>query len=251
MANKTGGKSFFMGREGQGETVGGKNVGRARRGANSHSSPPPQGAELTPQSPRKRPLQERSQHTVDVIVEAATRVFDQHGLQATTNQVAELAGVSIGSLYQYFPNKLALITELHERHRARVAECVLRVMAAGDSRPRDLVLAELVSQSIAVHREHPGLQQVLHAQLPQLSQQDERSPGKQRLAESVRRWLQTQLPGATPMTRSLAAVTLLTMGEGLVHQAVLNPGIDAPDPELTQHIVLALCGYLDRLAELR
>ncbi len=75
---------------------------------NSHSAP---GAE-----PRKRPRQQRSQETVDRILDAAARIFDARGYAATTNHVADAAGVSVGSLYQYFPNKDALLVGLAERH---------------------------------------------------------------------------------------------------------------------------------------
>ncbi|NMM91281.1 TetR family transcriptional regulator, partial [Rhodococcus sp. SRB_17] len=59
--------------------------------------------------PRKTPAQERSRATVDRIVEAATRVLDREGIATTTNRIADEAGVSVGSLYQYFPDKHAII----------------------------------------------------------------------------------------------------------------------------------------------
>jgi AcrR family transcriptional regulator len=76
--------------------------------------------------PRKRPRQQRSEATVDAILEAAARILEGAGLNAvTTNAVAEHAGVSIGSLYQYFPGKTALLAELIRRERdiltARIA----------------------------------------------------------------------------------------------------------------------------------
>lgn len=58
---------------------------------------------------RRRPVQARARHTVAVILEAAREVFDELGYaRATTNHIAERAGISIGSLYQYFPDKAAL-----------------------------------------------------------------------------------------------------------------------------------------------
>ena len=68
-------------------------------------------------SPRKSPSQERSRHTVERILDAATRVFHERGYAgATTNDIADEAGLSIGSLYQYFPNKDALLVALTQRH---------------------------------------------------------------------------------------------------------------------------------------
>lgn len=223
-------------------------VGRARQRANSRSAAQATAADLAPRAPRKRPSQDRSQHTVEVIVEAATRVFDELGLQATTNRIAELAGVSVGSLYQYFPDKLALITELHERHRSRVAQAVLQALDATPALPLESAVRRVVACSLAVHRDRPGLQRVLHAHLPQLSERDDASPAKRQVVERTGRWLEARLPGATPATVALAVQTLLTLSESLVHAAVLGPAGGVDEGATADNITQAICGYLDRLA---
>lgn len=71
-------------------------------------------------SPRKKPRQERSQATVEAILQAATYILQEDGWsKLTTNRVAERAGVNIASLYQYFPNKEAIVAELHKQHITR------------------------------------------------------------------------------------------------------------------------------------
>src|SRR5215471_21205054 len=78
---------------------------------------------MTTLDPRRAPSQSRSRDTVEAIVEAAAQVFERHGYAAgTTNRIAERAGVSIGSLYQYFPNKDAIVMELARRHIAQLDE---------------------------------------------------------------------------------------------------------------------------------
>lgn len=68
-------------------------------------------------TPRKSPSQERSKRTVERILDAATRIFHEHGYSgATTNDIADEAEVSVGSLYQYFPNKDAVLVALTQRH---------------------------------------------------------------------------------------------------------------------------------------
>ncbi len=77
---------------------------------------------------RRAPRQERSKVTADAIVEAAALVFVEHGVQkSTTSQIAARAGVSVGSLYQYFPNKHALLAALYARE-AQLLEQVLQQM---------------------------------------------------------------------------------------------------------------------------
>jgi AcrR family transcriptional regulator len=71
----------------------------------------------SPVSPRKAPRQERSRRTVERILDAAARIFHEQGYAgATTNDIADEADVSVGSLYQYFPNKDALLVALTKRH---------------------------------------------------------------------------------------------------------------------------------------
>ncbi|WP_353957073.1 helix-turn-helix domain-containing protein [uncultured Ornithinimicrobium sp.] len=76
-------------------------------------------ASTAAQNPRKQPQQRRSRATVDKILAAAAQVLAEEGDGATTDRIAARAGVSIGSLYQYFPNKGALMLELARRAHGR------------------------------------------------------------------------------------------------------------------------------------
>ncbi|MBP2605466.1 TetR/AcrR family transcriptional regulator [Acinetobacter calcoaceticus] len=84
--------------------------------------------------PRKRPRQARSVATFEAILEAAARILESLGFAGfNTNAVAELAGVSIGSLYQYFPSKDALIVELIRRERAELSKCIVEAIQQSDA----------------------------------------------------------------------------------------------------------------------
>ncbi|MFN5165613.1 MAG: TetR/AcrR family transcriptional regulator, partial [Pseudomonadota bacterium] len=73
--------------------------------------------------PRKSPRQVRSADTVETILAAAARVLERESLAGfNTNRVAAVAGVSVGSLYQYFPNKSALIAALIDRQQTALAD---------------------------------------------------------------------------------------------------------------------------------
>ena len=90
--------------------------------------------------PRKLPRQERSRFTVEAILTAAERVVAEHGVEgATTNRIAEVAGVSIGSLYQYFPNKAALVQIVRKRTiGAAYGDAFLAAVATGAAKPGDI-----------------------------------------------------------------------------------------------------------------
>src|SRR5687768_6850607 len=88
-----------------------------------------------PHPPRKQPQQARSRDLVTAVVEAAARVFEEQGYEATTtDQVAVVAGVSVGSLYQYFADKDSLLTALHQRHAADVLAVLDAVCAQASQR---------------------------------------------------------------------------------------------------------------------
>lgn len=119
--------------------------------------------------PRKSPVQRRSKETVEQILEAATQVFEAHGYAAgTTNRIAERAGVSIGTLYQYYPSKEAIAVSLLERH---IAETTRRRkewvghMVAERHGLRD-ALQDYVEGMLDAHSGRPRLQHILLEETP-------------------------------------------------------------------------------------
>lgn len=110
-------------------------------------------------SMRKQPRQIRSRTTVEAIVQAGARILGQRGWAGfTTNAVAEAAGVSIGSLYQYFPDKHALIDAIRRKH---LDDCLAAVQKPPAGKSLRQYVEQLVDDMIAVHSGNPGLHQVL------------------------------------------------------------------------------------------
>ncbi len=105
--------------------------------------------EKTPISSRKSPKQERSRYLVGTILAAATRVFGKVGGKATTNRIAQVAGVSIGSLYQYFPNKDALVATLIRERVEGQDRALEALLGSSRGRPPDAVIAEMIGMIAA------------------------------------------------------------------------------------------------------
>ena len=99
--------------------------------------------------PRKTPQQSRSVITVQAINDATIQVLLKAGQERlTTVRVAERAGVSVGTLYQYFPNKQSLLFAVLEQHMDRVTRAVEEVCAANHFEPLEIMVTELVNRFI-------------------------------------------------------------------------------------------------------
>ncbi|ASO19828.1 AcrR family transcriptional regulator [Actinoalloteichus hoggarensis] len=104
------------------------------------------------------------------ILEAAAQLFDRDGLAATTNHIADRAGVSIGTVYQYFPNKQALLYALTLRHIDSLAARLDAVCA--DLRRREPPFVDtmtvLATEIAALHRDRPRLHALMHQNSPRV-----------------------------------------------------------------------------------
>jgi AcrR family transcriptional regulator len=119
--------------------------------------------------PRKHASQERSRATVDALVEATARILVKEGFdKASTNRIAEVAGVSVGSLYQYFPGKEALVVAVMERHRREIMQTVEGELTEVLNLPVEKAVRQLVAVAVKAHRVNPRLHRVLAEQTPQV-----------------------------------------------------------------------------------
>src|SRR3569623_1610952 len=111
---------------------------------------------LPARAPRKLPTQERARRTYLAILQAGARILERHGYEAlTTNHVADLAGVGIASLYEYFPNKQALVAEIVRHVLAALLVAVLRPPAMLTPEELSAALAEIVNRVTGGRGEPP------------------------------------------------------------------------------------------------
>ncbi len=110
-------------------------------------------------NPRKRPRQARAAATFDAILEAAARILEKDGFDCVnTNAVAELAGVSVGSLYQYFPTKESILAELVRFNRNILSEKVKTAVAEGTTgRTLEETIDLVISAGVSHQLERPEL----------------------------------------------------------------------------------------------
>ena len=119
-------------------------------------------------SMKKQPKQARACETVEIILQATTHILKREGRQRlTTNRVAEVAGVSIGSLYQYFPNKASLVAALGERYDAWFLERMVGALEKFNSDFSSESLREGLRFGIEIHREDIQLHNELAAEIPE------------------------------------------------------------------------------------
>src|SRR5687768_18611571 len=99
--------------------------------------------------PRKQATQERSRATVDALIEANARILVKEGFdKASTNRIAETAGVSVGSLYQYFPSKEALVAAVIDRHHQELMHVMRGALAQVATLPIEQGVRKLVAAAI-------------------------------------------------------------------------------------------------------
>lgn len=199
-----------------------------------------------PHEPRKSAKQQRSRVTIDAILEATARIVDQVGLdRATTNRIAELAGVSIGSLYQYFPGKESLLAALIDRE----ARADLGAVRDAFADVRDLPLAEAIDHAVGVlvarHARHPALYRWMLTYTPGLGQHP-----KIRAIAAEGRTILRDLLGArrhelpARVEPALAALILGSAVEAAVHAAIFERPETLADGSLARELSALCRSYL-------
>lgn len=172
--------------------------------------------------PRKGGSQSRSRATVDALIEATARVLTKEGYErTTTNRIAFAAGVSIGSLYQYFPGKEALVAAVVERHARDLSRVVRDTYLRIATLPIETGAREFVQAAIAAHRVDPRLHRILDEEVPRAGLNNV-DAAVQNANGLFRAYLEAHRGEIDVVDPELAAFILVTTVEALTHSAVLH-----------------------------
>jgi AcrR family transcriptional regulator len=174
-------------------------------------------------NPRKVASQERSRVTVDALLEATARILIKNGYdRASTNRIADAAGVSIGSLYQYFPSKEALVAAVIDRHSQGMLQVVRDALVKVAMRPIEHAARELVTVMIEAHRMNPKLHRVLVEQVPRVGRLDNIQAIDREAYALVRAYLEAHREELSVRDPDMAAFVCVTTVEALTHAAVVQ-----------------------------
>lgn len=195
------------------------------------------------------PTQQRAQVTVEAMLDAAIKLLKRGGASSiTTNRIAETAGVSIGSVYQYFPNKRAIFIALHQRHIVQVDSMIRQCITKGADATLEEFIALLIAGMIELHRADPELSELLQAEVPH------RAAGTPALSERlygpVRKALAARSAELAELGRSnnidMQAFFLSNMIEAFGHAIVLRRPAGLSLARAKAETLRAILAYLQR-----
>ena len=145
--------------------------------------------------PRKRPRQERSRRMNEIILQAAVRVLRRQGAVGfTTTRVAEVAGISVGSLYQYYPNKASLLFRVHEQEDHRTWGEIEEILEEVESPPRERVV-RAIYRFFETEAEEAELRRALQDAAVLYRDSREFGAHMSRVVKRVRRFVEEAWPG--------------------------------------------------------
>ena len=193
---------------------------------------------------RRQPQQRRARQTVEAILEAVVRIVKREGIAAaTTNRVAEVAGVSIGSVYQYFPDKRAMFIALHRQHIEEIDRLINRTIIENAHSSLAGMIQAVVDAMFDAHASNPEYSAVIFSEIPH------RPEGTQDFAVRLHGVFRLALAArSAEMGRrrdlDVATFVVANMMDALAHGAALRRPAGVSVAAAKEEAVRAVVGYL-------
>ena len=197
--------------------------------------------------PRKSPTQQRSQLTVAALLKATAHILVKEGYEsASTNRIAAAAGVSIGSLYQYFPSKEALVAAVVDRHMQEMMQLLRAAVDRVREQPVEVATRELVRVMIDAHRVDPRLHRVLVEQVPRVGRLENIRAIDREAYALIRAYLEAHRDELRVADLDVASFVCVATVEALTHAAVVNRPDVLSDKSgvFTDEVTRLVVGYL-------
>jgi AcrR family transcriptional regulator len=179
---------------------------------------------------------------VEAILEAAAQVLESKGLEgASTNAIAQRAGVSVGSLYQYFRDKEALLLALHERHVVALETRMAAAFTETEGLPLDRAVRLLLRNLVAAYQTRPVLQQILVSEAPRVGGVRATRAAESAIRAQVQAFLESR-PKVAHLRPDRASFMIVQAVEALAHAAAREGELG--DRVFLDELVRMVLGYL-------
>jgi AcrR family transcriptional regulator len=193
---------------------------------------------------RRTPTQDRAHQTIEVLLEATAQVLVEVGYaRLSTNRVAKRAGVSVGTLYQYFADKESLIEALGQRVAERQLAVIAEQLAQSAGASLEDAVRGLIQGVVEAKRVEPELSQALAREVPRRGQLDHERRTLQRLTEVVSAAMRRR-SDIRPLNAEVAAFTLVHSTFAVIQGALGGRPELLADDELTDSLVELCLRYL-------
>lgn len=194
---------------------------------------------------RKKPQQARSQETVRVILDGAIRILDQEGIDAmTTTRVAEIAGVSVGTLYQYFRDKDSILDALQDREFERAAQMLQSHLTRSDFASSREQTRAVVEGLLKLYRNSPGLHRVLAIDGMRVAPQERVLAFDRRVIDSLRGFFELTPFNVKRKNKHAAAFVLYQSVRATLLAAILEEPAGVTDRALADEVTDLVVGHL-------
>lgn len=199
---------------------------------------------ITVSKHRRKPQQNRARQTVEVVLDSVAELLKRDGVGAvTTNRIAGVAGVSIGSVYQYFPDKKAIFIALHQRHIGQIDRLLQNSLVENAGASLETMIRAMVEAMIDAHQPDPALYALMFSEIPH------RAEGTKQFAVRMHGTFRLAIAAhsrecASGRDPDHMAFVVAHMMDSLSHGAVLHrpPSMSLTDAK--DEVVRAILAYL-------
>jgi AcrR family transcriptional regulator len=196
-------------------------------------------------NPRKSPRQKRAQVTVEAILTATTHILVHEGYKSlSTNRVAKVAGVSIGSLYQYFPNKEALLTAIVDNHVQLILQTMEQHLEETEGSSFETLIRVLLKGLMDAHSVNPELHRVLKEEVSQQACLSSMRDFEKTVLDLVRTTLEERHGELRPIDPEVGSFIISYVVEAVLRATVVSKEWQKRTDEIFEEMVHLVTSYL-------